>query len=171
MDTKSFPYKRINHFSEWISQYNTDNIDIPDNVYIQITDKITEDNKDIKQLTFRDIKIILKKIRLTKYYAYVPHILSRIQNIPMPTIDRETERILKKMFIKICEVYDECRPANRISFISYAYVLHKLCQLINRNDLLIYFTISLKSRDKLRQHDIIWMGICSKLEWRFISSI
>ncbi len=117
MDTKSFPYKRINHFSEWISQYNTDNIDIPDNVYIQITDKITEDNKDIKQLTFRDIKIILKKIRLTKYYAYVPHILSRIQNIPMPTIDRETERILKKMFIKICEVYDECRPANRISFI------------------------------------------------------
>ena len=46
-------------------------------------------------------------------------------------------------------------PDNRKNFLSYAYVLHKFCQLLELDDLLPYFPL-LKSREKLQQQDQIW---------------
>ena len=61
-------------------------------------------------------------------------------------------------------------PPSRKNFLSYAYVLHKFCELLEFDDLLEYFPL-LKSREKLHQQDIIWKKICRDLKWQFIPSL
>jgi len=61
-------------------------------------------------------------------------------------------------------------PEERKNFLSYSYVLHKFCQLLELDDLLVYFPL-LKSREKLQQQDRIWEKICGSLRWQYIPSI
>ena len=55
-------------------------------------------------------------------------------------------------------------------FLSYSYVLHKFCELLELDDLLEFFPL-LKSREKLKQQDKIWINICKELQWQYIPSI
>jgi hypothetical protein len=66
-------------------------------------------------------------------------------------------------FLKYC-------PAERQNFLSYGYVLHKFCQLLELDHLLPSFPL-LKSREKLQIQDVIWEKICNELNWEFIKSI
>ena len=61
-------------------------------------------------------------------------------------------------------------PSDRKNFLSYSYVLHKFCELLELDELLSYFPL-LKSREKLQQQDNIWEKICSSLKWQYIASI
>ena len=61
-------------------------------------------------------------------------------------------------------------PIDRKNFLSYNYVLHKFCQLLELDNLLIHFPL-LKSREKLREQDKIWKNICKDLKWEYIPSI
>ena len=61
-------------------------------------------------------------------------------------------------------------PPERKNFLSYSYVLHKFCELLEYDNLLCYFSL-LKSREKLQEQDKIWKKICEKLGWHFIKSI
>ena len=61
-------------------------------------------------------------------------------------------------------------PNNRKNFLSYSYVLHKFCELLEYDNLLPHFPL-LKSREKLQQQDNIWKLICKDLNWEFIPSI
>lgn len=116
------------------------------------------------------IKSILKKLKLNDYYEHIPYIKSQITGKPAPTISRETEEKLKKMFDQIQEPFDRHCPPNRINFLSYSYVLHKLCQLLELDNFIKCFPL-LKSRQKLRAQDQIWKGICYDLKWQFYPSV
>ena len=70
---------------------------------------------------------------------------------------------IQNPFMKHCPVY-------RKNFLSYSYVLHKFCQLLELDDFLKYFPL-LKSREKLQQQDKIWKNICLELDWQYIPSI
>ena len=61
-------------------------------------------------------------------------------------------------------------PATRKNFLSYSYVIHKFCELLEFDHLLEYFPL-LKSREKLHQQDLIWTKICRDLKWQFIPSL
>ena len=61
-------------------------------------------------------------------------------------------------------------PTNRKNFLSYSYVLHKFCELLEYDHLLEYFSL-LKSREKLHAQDLIWEKICNDLNWEFIPSL
>ena len=47
------------------------------------------------------VKKILKKLKLNEYYEHIAFIISKITGKPAPSINRETEETLKKMFDKI----------------------------------------------------------------------
>lgn len=116
------------------------------------------------------MKSILKKLGYNKYYEHKAHIISKLSGIPPPTISRDTENKLRKMFKQIQIPFENNRPKNRTNFLSYSYVLHKFCQLLELDDFIKCFPL-LKSRDKLRQQDDIWKRICKDLTWEFIPSI
>ena len=124
----------------------------------------------MSKLTPKKLRDILKKLDKNKYYEHVPHIINRLNGLPPPTISRETEEELRRMFKEIEETFIKYCPKNRKNFLSYSYVLHKFFQLLELDDFLPCFML-LKSREKLHQQDLIWKNICEELRWEFIPSV
>lgn len=121
-------------------------------------------------LTCSKVKEILRTLRCNKYYEHVPHIMNRLNGLPMPHFEPELEEKLRSMFKQIQPLFLKYSPPNRKNFLSYSYVLHKLMQLLGRDEYLPYLSL-LKSREKLHQQDVIWKKICEELNWQYIRSL
>jgi len=167
-----FAYKRINHFNEWLAQFQAkESTEIPERVYEKVFLELKkEKNLTIKKLTASKLRLILKKCKLNKYYEHIPHILSNINNQDTPVMDRATEEKLRTMFKEIQAPFLKNCPKNRKNFLSYSYVLHKFVQLLGLDQFLPCFPL-LKSREKLQQQDSIWKKICKEVNYQFIKSI
>lgn len=171
-EQSSFPYRRINHFNEWLAQFQAkESTEIPDVVYDRIKDELHKERiVNFSHLTIDKVRQILKKLDLSKYYEHVPHIISRLNGISPPVLSAETEQLLRHMFKEIQLPFNRHRPVGRKNFLSYSYVLYKFCELLEMDDFLSRFTL-LKSRDKLVEQDNIWKLICRDLDWQFIKSV
>ena len=171
-DKPGYPYKRINHFNEWLSQFQAkETTEIPAEVYDQIMKELHKNRiRDFRTLELKQMKKILKKLSLTQYYEHSTHIISKLSGLPPPVISRDTEDRLRKMFRQIQEPFALHCPPERINFLSYSYVLHKFCELLELDEFINCFPL-LKSREKLRQQDKIWLNICKELRWEYIASI
>ena len=169
-----FAYKRINHFNEWLSQYQAkESTFIPEDIINLIRKELQKERlgeQQIKNIPNKKIRQYLKKLGLNKYYEHVPHIKSKLTGCSPPIISRETEELLRIMFRQIqLPFFNHC-PKSRKNFLSYSYVLNKFTQLLDMDALSKCFPL-LKSRTKLYQQDIIWKGVCSDLNWQFIKSV
>ena len=167
-----FAYKRINHFNEWLAQFQAkETTDIPKDLYDQILLEIKKERiDDMSNLTQSKIREILKKLKKNKYYEHVPHIMNKLNGLPPPIMSRDTEEILRRMFKEIQIPFAKYCPKDRKNFLSYSYVLHKFVQLLDLDEFMDCF-ILLKSREKLHQQDLIWEKICEHLKWEFIPSV
>lgn len=167
-----FAYKRINHFNEWIAQFQAkETTVIPKNVYKSVLDELNKNiNIDKKNITHKEVRQILKNLKLNKYYEHIPNIINTITGKNAPIISSEYEELLRTMFKEIQEPFFKHCPDTRKNFLSYSYVLYKFCELLELDYLLQYFPL-LKSREKLQQQDVIWKCICQELQWEFIPSI
>ena len=167
-----FAYKRINHFNEWLAQFQAkESTDIPQEVYNQILMELKKERIDnMAELSPPKLREILKKLKKNKYYEHVPHIINRLNGIPPPIMSRETEEELRRMFKEIQIPFHKYCPKARKNFLSYSYVLHKFVQLLELDEFLPCFML-LKSREKLHQQDLIWNKICKHLNWQFIKSL
>ena len=166
-----FSYKRINHFNEWLAQFQAkENTEIPDQVYEEINYEIKKNiNLDINDINYKQIKEILKKLNYNKYYENISYLVNVISGKESPQLSRKEEEILRSLFKEIQIPFMKHCPPERKNFLSYAYVLHKFCELLSYDNLLHYFPL-LKSREKLQQQDRIWKDICSELKWEYIPS-
>ena len=171
-ESSYFAYKRINHFNEWLAQFQAkETTDIPQEVYDGIMIELKK-NKFIKieEISYKNVREILKKLKFNKYYEHIPHIINILNGNKAPILTRRYEEQLRMMFKEIQTPFMQHCPENRKNFLSYSYVLHKFCQLLELDDLLVYFPL-LKSREKLQQQDKIWEKICTSLQWQYIPSI
>ena len=125
-----------------------------------------------KSLGTRLTAMILKKMRLSKYYEHTSFILNRLTGKETVTLSPALVEQLTTMFKQIQGPFVRHAPRSRTNFMSYTFVLHKQLQLLGRDDLLPLFPL-LKSRDKLRQQDIIWQKICEdpSVRWEFVPSL
>jgi hypothetical protein len=167
-----YAYKRINHFNEWLNQIQgKETTEILDDVYDRILLEIKKEKiSNMAVLTRGKIKGILKKLRINKYYEHVPHIIYRLNGLPVPHMSPELEERLRHMFCQIQVPFLRHAPQERKNFLSYSYVLHKFMQLLEKDQYLESFPL-LKSREKLHQQDVIWQKICEDLWWAFYKSI
>ena len=167
-----FCYKRINHFNEWLSQFQAkESTEIPEFIYNKIVDEIRKMRiYNLNQLTRDKMRQILKKLKFNKYYEHIPHLINKLSGLPPPIMSREIENKLRIMFKEIQEPFIETCPKDRKNFLSYSYVLHKMCELLGLDEFLTCFPL-LKSREKLHNQDIMWRKITQKLNWQFIPSI
>ncbi len=165
------PYKRINHFREWLNQFQAkQSPDIPEYVFKDIIDEINKNRiTDLNILNRDKMKSILKKLNYNTYYEHIHYIINKLSNIPPPKITRDMEHIFIKMFNKIESLWQKFKPVNRKNFLSYPYVLYKFCELLELDHLLPCFQLH-KAHDKLMENDEIWKKICNVLNWEFISS-
>ncbi len=167
-----YPYKRLNHFIEWLNNFQgKETIVIPIEIYDKITNELNRLNIQDKSLVnIRMVKNILKKYKLHTYYEHVSYITAQISGIPPPTLSHDTEEYLKTVFIEIEKLFEKYKPKNRMNFLSYPYVLHKIFQIHGNTKVLCYFPL-LKSKEKIKVHDKIWEKICGDMGWPFYPSI
>jgi len=137
--------------------------DLLDNVINELKKmKIYNTNK----ITIQTVKNILKKLKYNQYYEHTPYIVSKLTKKSPPVLSRNTEEKIKHMFKQIQEPFNKHCPSNRINFLSYSYVLHKIFQILGMDEYIHYFDL-LKSREKLRVQEEIWKKICIDLGWPF----
>ena len=167
-----FAYKRINHFNEWLAQFQAkESTDIPKEIYDEILIELKKERiMNINNLTQKKLREILKKLKKNKYYEHIPHIINKLNGIPPPIMTRKTEEELRRMFKEIQIPFQNHCPIERKNFLSYSYILHKFVQLLELDEFIPCFVL-LKSREKLHQQDVIWKKICEELKWEFIPSI
>lgn len=168
-----FAYKKINHFNEWLAQFQAkENTDIPQAVLEAIMKELKKERiSDPKRVKKEKILEILRKLKMPKMYDHVQQIKNRIQHqMTNLTLSKEMEEKLQYLFKEIQPAWIKFCPRDRSNFLSYPYVLYKLCQLLDMDDFLPYFQL-LKSREKLYQQDQTWEKICKEMQWQFIRSI
>ena len=170
--TSVFTYKRSNHFAEHLTQLQAkENTTIPIDVIENIRSELKKERvSDLKTITNAKIRRILKKLKMNKYYEHIPHITNVINGIPAPQINRQLEIRLKHMFEEIQAPFEKHCPSSRKNFMSYSYVLYKMCELLEEDHLLPCFPL-LKSTEKLYEQDKIWEKICKELRWEYIKTI
>jgi hypothetical protein len=162
-------YKRDNHLNEWILQFQgREMTNIPDTVIEQLRTEFRKQRiKHVSEITQPKVKALLRKLRLSKYYEHATYITNILNGLEPPVMSRELEHRLRLMFKEVQVPFEKHCPANRSNFLSYSYVLYKFCELLAEDDYLPYFPL-LKSKEKLRQQDVIWSGICRELKWEYI---
>jgi predicted nucleic acid-binding Zn-ribbon protein len=168
-----FAYKKINHFNEWLAQFQAkENTDIPQDVIESVMRELRKERiSDPKKVKKEKIREILQKLKLSKMYDHVQQIKNRIQHqMTNLTLSKEMEEKLQYLFKEIQPAFIKYCPPDRSNFLSYPYVLYKLCQLLEMDEFLPCFQL-LKSREKLYQQDQVWEKICREMQWQFIRSI
>lgn len=170
--TPEFPYKRENHVSEWLAKIQgKENTEIPEPVFKALEKQFKKHRiTDYTRLKPDFVKKCLRELGLNKYYDHKEYIIHRFNGLPPPQLSMELEETFKRMFMQIQDPFEKHRPPSRKNFLSYSYVFHKFCQLLELDDLLVYFPL-LKSREKLFDQDKIWKNICKELRWQYIPSL
>jgi hypothetical protein len=167
-----FAYKKINHLNEWLAQFQAkETTEIPNEIFELIQTELRKERIiDTLKLKPSKLREILKKLKLSKYYEHVAHIMNRLNGVQAPVLSREVEDKLRFMFREIQPSFIKHCPKGRSNFLSYSYVLYKFCQLLELDDFLPCFPL-LKSREKLYMQDKIWQCICDDMGWEYIKSI
>jgi len=170
-ENKSTGYKRMNHFSELMNQFQAkESTDIQPEIFNSIIHEIKKQKIiNPNELTKKRMRQILKKLELNQYFEHTPFIINHLTGLPPPTITRETEEKLKLMFKEIQEPFKIYRSKDRRNFLNYSFIFHKFFQLLGMDEFLPHFPL-LKSHTKLQEQDHLWMQICKHLRWEFISS-
>ena len=182
-DKSQYTYDRRHHFKELINQVQgKESTIIPDNIIEQIKKEINKHKIPVEDIRKKEMRKILRTIRLTKYYEHVANILTKINPSAVITFTKEEEDKLFYMFDCIQEPFIRFCPAERKNLINYNYILHKFCQILKlTQSYKDYFTL-LKSRAKLAQHEKIWKKIITNIQkdpvyqaddidWKFHASI
>ena len=165
-----YAYKRINHFREILAQFQAKETTlIPDEIIANIQLQIKKERLDIRTMSNKRTKDVLKKLRYNKYYEHIPFIKDKL-GIRPPVMSPELEETLCNLFIDIQAPYAKFCPEERVNFLNYYYTIYKLCELLNQRQFLPYFPM-LKDREKRIEQDEIWKNICGELDWKFISTI
>ena len=170
----TFAYKRDNHFQEWLnSTLAKQSATIPDDV-LQTTMKYLHAHRVAPaDVTAKRVREALKDAKLRKYYDNAMQIACILTGRQPPAMAPEVESRLRAKFRMIQEPFEIYRDQvlpERKNFLSYSYVLFKLCEIENLHELKSCFSL-LKGRDKLYRQDQIWKCICNHLNWTFKPSI
>ncbi len=171
-ESSYYAYKRINHFNELLAQFQAKgSFEIPQEVFDQISAELKKQRiTDFKTLKYRQMREVLRKLKLNRQYDHISYIISRLNGSIAPTMSRENEEKLRHMFKEIQPSFQKHCPKNRRNFLSYSYVLYKFCELLELDEFLASFPL-LKNRDKLYQQSKVWQAICAEMGWEFIKSI
>ena len=167
-----YAYKKINHFNEWLAQFQAkESTEIPADIYDTILVQLKKERiTNMSSLKPTKLREILRKMKCSKYYEHIPHIINRLNGQNAPFMSREDEEKLRHMFREIQPSFKKHCPKGRRNFLSYGYVLYKFCELLEMDEYLACFPL-LKNRDKLYLQDKTWQKICSDQKWSYIRTV
>lgn len=166
-----YSYERKNHLNEWLAQFQAkESTVVSSEVFDVLRLELKKQKiKNLKELTHSKIKEILKKNGLNKYYDHIPYITTILNGKKPPVMSQALEEKIRIMFHQTQEPFEKHKPQERKNFLSYPYILYKLCELLSEDDYLECFPL-LKDKDKVYESDQLWKKICMELKWEFIKT-
>ena len=164
-------YIRLNHFKEILSQFQAkETTQISPEIIHMIRARIKKERiTDLSKLNYEIMRDILRKLGLNKYFEHIQYINS-IFGVKPPVMSEALIETLCVLFIEIQPKFSIYCPANRTNLLSYSYILHQLCVLLDQKQYLPYIT-TLKDIEKQRQNDATWYLICKSLDWQYFPTI
>lgn len=166
-----YEYQRITHFRDRLMQaQGNQNTILPKHIIELLERELAKHHVDPKDVTPEIIGYILKKLKARKFYEHESLIVSYFTGKTTLKLTQDEEKELITKFLAIQEPFQRCKPKDRKSFLSYKYVIHKLLELMDKEDLASHFPY-LKSTDKLCKLDHIWKKICEEVGFVFIPSL
>lgn len=171
-DISYFTYKKINHLNETLSQFQgREQTSIPVEVLNALLMEIKKSNiKNMGDLNYTTVRGFLKKNKLSKYYEHIPYIIMILGGPRPPIISAALEQAIRMCFKNIQVPFSRWKPSSRRNFLSYSYIIRKILELLECDDLLPYFPL-LKSRFIVYKLDTVWKKICEDLNYSYIPSI
>jgi hypothetical protein len=172
-----YKYKKSVHFRDTVNQYQgKQNKKINQKVYDDLETEFYKHNlieprgtktfhEQHKKITKEHVYTFLSETGHNKYYEDINLIYRYFTGNPCPDISH-LENELFSDFDKVAGVYKTLTDIDRTNFLNGQYVLY---QLLRRRGVSVResdFDI-LKTRERLSEHDDIWMRICVVLEWTF----
>ena len=171
IEKNNYPYKKFNHFVDCLNKIQgKETIFITDDIINEIAINIKKHNLEYDEIKVKDMREILKEMKLSKYYNHIAYILSKITGKQPPTLKKETEEYLKSLFKDIEKSFEKNKQPNRTNFPSYHYILHKMFEYLNLTSFLEYAPLPLDN-EKILIQDELWKKICIDIGWKFIPSI
>jgi len=166
-----YSYERKNHLNEWLAQFQAkETTNVPKDVFDILRGEIKKNKiKNIHDITHSKVKELLKKNSLNKYYDHIPYIATVLNGKKPPIMSQALEEKIRIMFHQTQEPFEKHKPKERKNFLSYPYILYKLCELLSEDEYLHCFPL-LKDKDKIYESDQIWRKICNELKWEFIKT-
>lgn len=172
-------YQRISHFRDWLTYVQgKENTQLPEALIPTLRKEMQmEYVTDMKTVTYDRVHDWLKKHSdkgYNKFYEHVPLITWRLTGRQPKQMSNEMERELCNMFLMIQDAFERHKPKGRKSHISYSYVIHKFCQLLEKPEWMKHFKL-VKCRGTLHTYDTTWKLICEEMGgkeagWEFHSS-
>ena len=167
---QKYPYKKVNHLKEKLNQFQSkESSDVPDEICKIVIKDLKKKRIDVRKCTPPDVMSILKKHRFTTSYEHLQQIYCKVSGASPISLSRETEETIINMFQSMQDSFHKHCPESRSNFLNYAYVLNKLFKILEMHEHARFFAL-LKSKDKLRDQDIIWNKVCKDMGWKFYSS-
>jgi hypothetical protein len=165
-----YSYKKITHFKEIVAQFQgKETTQIPDDHIDLIESQIKKERLQLTDLSYKNMKEILKKLDLNKYYEHIAFIKNKL-GISPPVFSQELEETLFNLFMEILAPYSQVCPDDRVNFLNYHFVLFKLLELLDESIYLADIPM-LKDPDKIIEQDIIWSKICEIVNWEAIPTV
>lgn len=164
-------YSRDEHFEKKIKQklaLSNQSID-PNDIEIIKSEFKEEKINDIRKIEYSDIRKILKKVGLSKYYDMDYKIYEIITGIKVLEFENALINRLKGMFDQVEKSFKKIRGKRSNMFV-YDYILHKLLEILGYHVYKKHFKVP-KNTEKIREYDRLWSKICKDTNWQFYPTI
>jgi len=163
-------YIRKVHFRLYLTRFQwRETMSVPIEVIWHVANFLAQKGYTDTDATVSDIRWALQELRLSKWYNNITQIYCRVCNVSPPCLTPDETKTFFDMFDEIQDAYFQVDQQLRTNFLSYQYVMYKLCELRGLVMYLPFFKM-LKGDTNLQAHDDIWRKICEKLDWEFIET-
>lgn len=164
-------YKRDNHLHEWITRVQAlERKVVPVEVKKEVLAAFDKWGFDRKKPTKVLVRKFLRDAGYQRYFEHVPQIMQWLSGSPQIHFTDDTVQKIKRVFREIQAPFERHKPKDRKNFLSYSYVLYKVCELLELDHMLHAFSL-LKSRQNLMKADKVWKGICADCGYQYIPTV
>ena len=162
-----YTYTKKGHFKEAIDKFQAkQNTTIDKKVYNMLYNEFEKHHLSIEKVTKELIYMFLSDNGYSKHYEDITLIYCTLANTKPPDISKYENELLDKHEQQE-KIYEQIKEESRINSLNVNYKLLKLLELVGykckREDF-----ATLKTREKISDHDEKWKEICALLRWKFI---
>lgn len=167
------PYERVSHLKEFVARLEgSERTQIPEIVIFMLLRELEKHGVDpIREpgrVTYPFIRSLLQRIGYCHFFENVPQIIGILTKRPCRRFtDEEKNRILI-IFREIQGPFEK-HKGKRKNFLSYAFTLYKILELLNLREFLPFLPL-LKAPTNLLAADELWKLICNDLGYEFVAT-